>query len=71
MGSPALMPFVRPPGMVRVYYRTYATKDSAIALGEIGDAKAIPALEKARLDTDPDVRKLAQLALVTIAGKAA
>lgn len=41
-------------------------KESAIALGEIGDAKAIPALEKARLDSDPDVRKLAQLALASI-----
>lgn len=26
------VPHVRPPGMVHVYYRTYATKDSAIAL---------------------------------------
>jgi HEAT repeat protein len=41
-------------------------KESAIALGEIGDPKAIPALEKARLDADPDVRKLAQLALASI-----
>jgi len=35
-------------------------------LGEIGDKRAIPALEKALEDNDPDVRKLARLALTNI-----
>jgi len=38
-------------------------KEAAIALGEVGDKGAIPALEAALQDVDPDVRKLAQLAL--------
>ena len=38
----------------------------AFALGEIGDPKAIPALEAALRDPDPDVRKLTQLALKQI-----
>jgi HEAT repeat protein len=41
-------------------------KEAAIALGEIGDLRAIPALEAALKDPDPDVRKLTQLALKNI-----
>jgi HEAT repeat protein len=46
-------------------------KEAAIALGEIGDPKAIPALEEALKDPDPDVRKLTQLALKHIGAAAA
>jgi HEAT repeat protein len=35
-------------------------------MGEIGDLRAIPALEAALKDPDPDVRKLTQLALKSI-----
>ena len=42
-------------------------KESAIALGEIGDTRAIVPLEGALTDPDPDVRKLARLALTAIA----
>jgi HEAT repeat protein len=38
-------------------------KEAAVALGEVGDVTAIPALEAALDDSDPDVRKLARLAL--------
>ena len=41
-------------------------KESAIALGEIGDTRAIAPLEAALADPDPDVRKLARLALTAI-----
>ena len=41
-------------------------KESVIALGELGDVRAIPALERALKDSDPDVRKLAKLALTSI-----
>jgi HEAT repeat protein len=41
-------------------------KEAAIAMGEIGDLRAIPALEAALKDPDPDVRKLTQLALKSI-----
>jgi len=41
-------------------------KEAAVALGEIGDLRAIPSLEKALEDPDPDVRKLAKLALSQI-----
>jgi HEAT repeat protein len=41
-------------------------KEAAIALGEIGDRRAIAPLEAALADPDPDVRKLARLALTTI-----
>jgi HEAT repeat protein len=41
-------------------------KEAAIALGEIGDPRAITPLEKALADSDPDVRKLAKLALTTM-----
>jgi HEAT repeat protein len=37
-----------------------------IALGEIGDTRAIAPLEAALADPDPDVRKLARLALTAI-----
>jgi HEAT repeat protein len=42
-------------------------KEAAIALGEIADPRAIPALEAVLDDVDPDVRKLARLALTAIA----
>lgn len=45
-------------------------KEAAIALGEIGDPSARPALEAASEDHDPDVRKLARLALVQLAERA-
>ena len=45
-------------------------KEAAIALGEIGDPKAIPLLEGALKDPDPDVRKLTQLALKQIQSNA-
>jgi HEAT repeat protein len=38
-----------------------------VALGEIGDNRAIPALERAANDPDPDVRKLSRLALSRLA----
>src|SRR5260370_6682611 len=41
-------------------------KEAVIALGEIGDIAAIPALETAGGDPDPDVRKLSKLALTSI-----
>jgi HEAT repeat protein len=41
-------------------------KEAVIALGEIGDARAITHLERALGDSDPDVRKLAKLALTSI-----
>jgi HEAT repeat protein len=41
-------------------------KEAVIALGDIGDARAITHLERALHDSDPDVRKLAKLALTTI-----
>jgi HEAT repeat protein len=41
-------------------------KEAAIALGEIGDTRAIAPLEAALADPDPDVRKLARLALTAI-----
>ena len=37
-------------------------KEAAIALGEIGDPRALPALEAADADPDPEVRKAARLA---------
>jgi HEAT repeat protein len=42
-------------------------KEAAIALGEIGDLRAVPALNAASQDADPDVRKLARLALAQLA----
>jgi HEAT repeat protein len=41
-------------------------KEAVIALGEIGDTRAIAPLEGALGDADPDVRKLARLALTAI-----
>ena len=41
-------------------------KEAVVALGEIGDSAAIPALEQALDDSDPDVRKLARLALIQL-----
>jgi HEAT repeat protein len=41
-------------------------KEAVIALGEIGDPRAITHLERALHDNDPDVRKLAKLALTSI-----
>jgi HEAT repeat protein len=41
-------------------------KETAIALGDIGDARAIKPLEGAMNDPDPDVRKIARLALARI-----
>jgi HEAT repeat protein len=41
-------------------------KEAVIALGEIGDPAAIPALEAAGSDPDPDVRKLSKLALTSL-----
>ena len=41
-------------------------KEAVIALGEVGDPRAITQLERALDDTDPDVRKLAKLALASI-----
>jgi HEAT repeat protein len=38
-------------------------KEAAIALGEIGDAHAVPALTAASDDPDPEVRKAARSAL--------
>lgn len=42
-------------------------KETVISLGQIGDRRALPALEGAASDPDPDVRKLARLALETLA----
>lgn len=42
-------------------------KEAVIALGQIGDARVAPVLERAAGDPDPDVRKLARLALSTLA----
>ena len=42
-------------------------KETAVALGEIGHPSARPALEAAMADPDPDVRKLAGLALARLA----
>ncbi|MDT4884626.1 hypothetical protein FQZ97_1207850 [compost metagenome] len=41
-------------------------KEAVIALGEIGDTRGIAPLERALKDSDPDVRKLAKLALTSI-----
>jgi HEAT repeat protein len=41
-------------------------KEAVIALGEIGDLRAITPLERTLRDPDPDVRKLSKLALTTI-----
>lgn len=41
-------------------------KEAAIALGELRRPEALPALERAAQDADPDVRKLARLALAAI-----
>ena len=46
-------------------------KEVVIALGEIRDPRALPALQDAAADADPDVRKLARLAITQIAGPAA
>jgi HEAT repeat protein len=45
-------------------------KEAALALGDIGDTGALPALELAADNADPEVRKSARLAIVQI-GKAA
>jgi HEAT repeat protein len=45
-------------------------KEAALALGDIGDATALPALERAADDPDPEVRKSARLVIAQI-GKAA
>jgi HEAT repeat protein len=45
-------------------------KEAVIALGELRRPEALPALERAGQDADPDVRKLARLAIETI-GRAA
>ena len=41
-------------------------KEAVIALGEIGDPRAITFLEMALKDADSDVRKLSKLAMTTI-----
>lgn len=41
-------------------------KEAVIALGELRRPEALPALERASRDADPDVRKLARLALAAI-----
>jgi HEAT repeat protein len=41
-------------------------KEAVIALGEIGDPRAIAFLELALKDVDSDVRKLSKLAMATI-----
>jgi HEAT repeat protein len=41
-------------------------KEAVIALGEIGDVRAVKFLELAQNDVDSDVRKLSKLALATI-----
>jgi HEAT repeat protein len=41
-------------------------KEAVIALGEIGDLRAVPALEAMLTDPDPDVRKVTKLALMQI-----
>ena len=45
-------------------------KEAVIALGELRRAEALAALERAGRDADPDVRKLARLAIATIEGAA-
>jgi len=42
-------------------------KEAAVALGEIGALAAVPALEVAAADPDPEVRKTARLALARLA----
>lgn len=46
-------------------------KEAAVALGEIADAAATEALLSAQLDTDPEVRKAARMALASIEAAAA
>lgn len=41
-------------------------KNTALALGEISDAAAVPALELAAADAGPEVRKSARLAIAQI-----
>jgi HEAT repeat protein len=41
-------------------------KEAALALGEIGDHSAAPALNGIANDADPDVRKAARLALAQL-----
>jgi HEAT repeat protein len=46
-------------------------KEAALALGEIGDAAALPNLEHAAHDPDPEVRKSVRLAIAQIGARPA
>jgi HEAT repeat protein len=46
-------------------------KEAAIALGELGQQAAVPALQAAAGDVDPEVRKAARVALSTLEAAAA
>jgi hypothetical protein len=46
-------------------------KEAAFALGEIGDARAIPMLQAVMADPDPEVRKNARWAVQQMRGEAA
>uniref|UniRef100_UPI0028A7FA51 HEAT repeat domain-containing protein n=1 Tax=Pseudomonas sp. TaxID=306 RepID=UPI0028A7FA51 len=41
-------------------------KEAALALGELGDMRALPALRAAEPDGDPEVRKAVRIALLQL-----
>jgi HEAT repeat protein len=43
-------------------------KEAALALGELGEARALPALQAAEADSDPEVRKAVRIALAQLQG---
>ena len=45
-------------------------KEAALALGELGQARALPALQSAESDNDPEVRKAVRIALAQLRGAA-
>ncbi|MGE8385931.1 MAG: HEAT repeat domain-containing protein, partial [Pseudomonas putida] len=45
-------------------------KEAALALGELGQARALPVLQAAEADSDPEVRKAVRIALAQLRGAA-
>jgi len=58
-------------GELLVHSISNLRKEAVIALGEIGDPAALPLIQQAGEDGDPEVRKAARLALATVLAKAA
>ncbi|MNR44631.1 hypothetical protein D3C85_1634010 [compost metagenome] len=43
-------------------------KEAALALGELGQARALPVLQAAETDSDPEVRKAVRIAMAQLRG---